>query len=332
MRRSHEQIRYHHKFFGMIRRTLQVSRQIQAYREFSVSLLLKNDISKATFASKEEMSHFNALASSWWDVEGPQRILHKMNLLRMDYINEVIKNNTKLNADALTSDEEVYIAPYNLNLLPKPIKERILSEQDEKRAEIFAERPLRALDVGCGGGILAESLARLNFVDSVKGLDLSTDVLEAAKVHMQNDPDLEDVLSYEYKAVEDLPKDEKYDIITVFEMLEHVEFPAQILSEVFDRLETGGFVFLSTINRDLISWFTTIFMGEHVLGIVPVGTHSLKKYINEAEIRQWLLSSNYKNMCQVVDSRGCIYLPACGWKFTSNAQVGNYFMAIQKTS
>lgn len=276
------------------------------------------------------MSHFNALASSWWDVDGPQRILHKMNLLRVDYINEVIKENTKLNADVTASDDEVYIAPYNLDLLPKSIKERILQEQDDKRAEIFAERPLRVLDVGCGGGILSESLARLNYVDSVKGIDLSADVLEAAKVHMKNDPDLTDVLLYEYKAVEDLPKYEKYDVITVFEMLEHVNYPSQILSEVFDRLETGGFVFLSTINRDLISWFTTIFMGEHVLRIVPVGTHSLSKYINESEIRQWLLSSEYKKNFQIVDSRGCIYLPACGWKFTSNAEVGNYFMAIQK--
>lgn len=253
-----------------------------------------------------------------------------MNLLRVDYINEVIKENTKLNADVTASDDEVYIAPYNLDLLPKSIKERILQEQDDKRAEIFAERPLRVLDVGCGGGILSESLARLNYVDSVKGIDLSADVLEAAKVHMKNDPDLTDVLLYEYKAVEDLPKYEKYDVITVFEMLEHVNYPSQILSEVFDRLETGGFVFLSTINRDLISWFTTIFMGEHVLRIVPVGTHSLSKYINESEIRQWLLSSEYKKNFQIVDSRGCIYLPACGWKFTSNAEVGNYFMAIQK--
>lgn len=253
-----------------------------------------------------------------------------MNLLRVDYINEVIKENTKLNADVTASDDEVYIAPYNLDLLPKSIKERILQEQDDKRAEIFAERPLRVLDVGCGGGILSESLARLNYVDSVKGIDLSADVLEAAKVHMKNDPDLTDVLLYEYKAVEDLPKHEKYDVITVFEMLEHVNYPSQILSEVFDRLETGGFVFLSTINRDLISWFTTIFMGEHVLRIVPVGTHSLSKYINESEIRQWLLSSEYKKNFQIVDSRGCIYLPACGWKFTSNAEVGNYFMAIQK--
>ncbi|GEQ69353.1 hypothetical protein JCM33374_g3024 [Metschnikowia sp. JCM 33374] len=314
----------------MMKRAFQITQKVNACRRFSVSYLLKHDFSKATSASSDEMSHFNALASSWWDVDGPQRILHKMNLLRVDYINEVIKDNVKLNDDATNSDDEVYIAPYNLDLLPRSIKERILQEQDEKRAEIFAEKPLRVLDVGCGGGILSESLARLNYVDSVKGIDLSADVLEAAKLHMKNDPDLTDVLSYEYRAVEDLPKEEKYDIITVFEMLEHVRYPAEILSEVFDRLETGGFVFLSTINRDFVSWFTTIFMGEHILRIVPVGTHSLKKYINEGEIRQWLLSSKYKEKFQVVDSRGCVYLPACGWKFTNNAEMGNYFMAFQK--
>ncbi|OBA23652.1 hexaprenyldihydroxybenzoate methyltransferase mitochondrial precursor [Metschnikowia bicuspidata var. bicuspidata NRRL YB-4993] len=314
----------------MIKQALQRTRPVILCRAFSISCSLRHEVNKATSASKDEVTHFNALASSWWDVDGPQRILHKMNLLRMDYINEVIKNNVKLNADTTSADEEVYIAPYNLDLLPKSIKDRILEEQDEKRAEIFAEKPLKVLDVGCGGGILSESLARLNYVDSVKGIDLSADVLEAAKVHMKKDPDLTDVLLYEYQAVEELPKGERFDIITVFEMLEHVSYPAQILSEVFDRLETGGFVFLSTINRDFVSWFTTIFMGEHVLGIVPVGTHSVKKYINESEIRQWLHSSEYKKNFKIVDSRGCVYLPACGWKFTSNAEMGNYFMAIQK--
>lgn len=291
-----------------------------------------HEFPKFTAASDDEMSHFNALASSWWDVDGPQRILHKMNLLRMDYINEMVRTHLKLNEGVESEDEETFIPAFNVDLLPGPIKSTIIEEQEKKRDEILEKNKLNVLDVGCGGGILSESLARLRFVKSVRGIDLSSDVLEAARVHKSKDPVLNLKLSYELKAVEDLPRDEKYDIVTVFEMLEHVQYPSKVLAEVFDRVEVGGWVFLSTINRDLISWFTTIFMGEHLLRIVPVGTHTLEKYINEQEIRQWIKKSDYAQSFTVADSRGCIYVPGCGWSFTECPQVGNYFMAIQRTS
>lgn len=311
-------------------RSLKFIRPLRATRGFGYSCHLQHDVSKRTSASKDEMSHFNALASSWWDVNGPQRILHKMNLLRVDYINLIMRTHEKLNATAESENDEIYIPSYSLDLLPPTIRDTIMQEQENRRDEIFDEKLLRALDVGCGGGILSESLARLSYVDSVKGIDLSSDVLEAAKLHRKLDPALDNIILYELIALEDLPRNEKYDLITAFEMLEHVQYPAQILTEIFNRLEKGGWLFLSTINRDFVSWFTTIFMGEHILRIVPVGTHTLEKYINEDEIRQWLKNSEFNENFKVADSRGCMYLPAYGWKFTQNAQCGNYFMAIQK--
>lgn len=299
-------------------------RAARCLRPFSVSTCRRHDVAKLTAASADEMSHFNALASSWWDVNGPQRILHKMNLLRMDYINEIVKSHIKLN-DGVSEEDEVYVPPYSVDILPKNIRKTILEEQEERRNEILEARPLRALDVGCGGGILSESLARLSYIESVKGIDLSEDVLEAARLHQKNDPALLN-LTYELTAVEDLG-DEKFDVVTVFEMLEHVQYPSRVLAEVLSRVDKGGWVFLSTINRDFVSWFTTIFMGEHVLGIVPVGTHTLEKYINESEIRDWVtLQKGFR----VVDSRGCVYVPSCGWRFTEHPGVGNYFMAIQR--
>ena len=131
------------------------------------------------------MSHFNALASSWWDVNGPQRILHKMNLLRMDFIHDTIRQNLKLNEN---TDDEVYIPPFSVDLLPQGIKNKIDEDQEMRRDEILNDSSLTVLDVGCGGGILSESMARLSFVLSVKGIDLSADVLEAAKLHKQKDP------------------------------------------------------------------------------------------------------------------------------------------------
>lgn len=287
----------------------------------------------STSITEDEMSHFNALASSWWDVEGPQRILHKMNLLRMDFIHNTIRENLILNNSDKFNDEEIYIPPFNVDLLPTGVKSRIILDQETKRDEILSNSKLNVLDVGCGGGILSESLARLPFISSVKGIDLSQDVLEAAKVHKLKDPILNEgnKLQYELTAIENLPSNADYDIITMFEMLEHVTYPAKVLEEALSRVKVGGWVFISTINRDFISWFTTIFMGEHLLKIVPVGTHTLDKYIDQVEIKDWFEMDSIRNeKYKVLNSKGCIYLPAYGWKFTNSPNVGNYFMAIQR--
>lgn len=292
---------------------------------------LHQNASGYTSSSQSEMSHFNALASSWWDVNGPQRILHKMNLLRMDFINSTLKLHLKLNANSGPVLDDVYIPAFNVNLLPPQVQERIVEDQETRRKELLEHTRLRVLDVGCGGGILSESIARLPFVESVKGIDLSSDVLEAAKIHRDKDPILTDKLSYEQIALENIPRDEKYDIVTMFEVLEHVDYPSRVLEEGLQRLDVGGWLFLSTINRDPISWFTTIFMGEHLLRIVPVGTHTLEKYINQYEIKDWMdEDTDRKKQFKIEDTKGCIYLPAYGWKFTSCPDVGNYFMAIQR--
>ncbi|KAG5419777.1 COQ3 [Candida metapsilosis] len=306
-------------------------RRWQQIRCLSKSRVCSHNAPKFTSSSASEMSHFNALASSWWDVNGPQRILHKMNLLRMDFIYNTISLHLKLNANVKSADDEIYIPPYNVDLLPGPVRERIVFDQEERKEEILESSKLKVLDVGCGGGILSESMARSPFVSSVKGIDLSTDVLEAAKIHKAKDPMLENKLSYTLSAIEELPKDERYDIVTMFEVLEHVDYPSRVLHEGLERLKVGGWLFLSTINRDPVSWFTTIFMGEHILKIVPVGTHTLEKYINQHEIKDWVEEdSERREKYKVVDTRGCVYVPAYGWEFTSCPNVGNYFMAIQR--
>ncbi|KAI5969837.1 COQ3 [Candida margitis] len=303
----------------------------QSVRFFSKCQACFHDAPKFTSSSASEMAHFNALASSWWDVNGPQRILHKMNLLRMDFIYDTISSHIKLNSNVNSPDDQIYIPPYNVDLLPVPVRERIILDQEERKEEILETSKFKVLDVGCGGGILSESMARSPFVASVKGIDLSTDVLEAAKIHKAKDPMLESKLLYELSAIEDTPKEERFDVVTMFEVLEHVDYPSRVLLEGLERLEVGGWLFLSTINRDPVSWFTTILMGEHILRIVPVGTHTLEKYINQYEIKDWVEEDNQRReKYQVVDTRGCVYIPAYGWEFTSCPNIGNYFMAIQR--
>ncbi|GME97475.1 unnamed protein product [Ambrosiozyma monospora] len=224
-----------------------------------------------TAISPSEMEHFNKLAATWWDPHGPQRILHKMNLIRMDFINDTIKSQLKLNEGIKNEEEKVFIPGWNYkNLLPSEIAGQIEKEQKAAIAAKYDALKLKCLDVGCGGGLLSESLARLPVVSSVKGIDLSPEVLNVADEHKTLDPMVEPKLNYELKALEEVPKDDLYDIVTMMEMLEHVDYPAEVLKEGLAHVKPGGHLFLSTINRDFISWFTTIFMGEYVLKIVPI--------------------------------------------------------------
>ncbi|ODV87565.1 hypothetical protein CANARDRAFT_174597 [[Candida] arabinofermentans NRRL YB-2248] len=288
-------------------------------------MMIRNQLNR-----ESEKDHFNGLAATWWDTQGSQRILHKMNLIRMDFINDTIKKNLKLNKDIVNDEEdEIFIPGWNFKgILPTEVSQNIQFEQTKKINEMYSNLKLDCLDIGCGGGILTESLARLPIVSKIKGIDLSPEVLKVAKQHMKLDPILSNKLEYELKAVEDLNESDMYDIVTMMEMLEHVDHPAIVLREALQHVKPGGYLFLSTINRDLISWFTTIFMGEYVLKIVPIGTHTYSKYINDFEIKEF--AQEFKDEFKVIDSKGCIYLPLYGWKFTKSSGVGNYFLALQR--
>ncbi len=285
-----------------------------------------------TAASQDELAHFKLLADSWWDTQGPQRILHKLNLLRMDFINQTLRENLKISGDNVTEtgeDDGVFVPGYSLELLPEPVANQVRLEQNQARDKKWEEMKgkLEILDVGCGGGILSECLARLDITKKVRGIDLSSEVLEAAKAHKALDPILDSKLDYRLIELENIGKDEKYDIVTMFEMLEHVPYPSEVLSITLDKVKPGGWIFLSTINRTPISWFTTIFMGEDILKIVPKGTHTLSKYINESELRDWF---NKQPDFEVVKSAGSLFIPAYGWKLTDDCNVGNYFMAVRR--
>lgn len=285
--------------------------------------------SPTTGTTSDELSHFSKLAESWWDVNGPQRILHKMNLVRLDFVLNLLKGNWNKNSATKT-----YIPGYSFDLLPdENLREKYTKQVQDHENTLFDPKSpdsprYNVLDIGCGGGILSECLARLPFTSHVLGIDLSPDVIEVAKAHMAKDPKLAGKLDYRLMELSKLdPKAKKYDIITLFEVLEHVEYPAEILSQALDRLNPGGWMFLSTMNRTAVSYFTTILVGEYLLKVVPKGTHTLSKYINEQELREWF---GKRNDCDVISSEGCIYIPAYGWKLTGPVQIGNYFMAIRK--
>jgi len=147
----------------------------------------------------------------------------------------------------------------------------------------------RILDVGCGGGILCESLALEGA--EVVGIDLAEAGLEVAKLHL-----LESGLDVNYQKItaEEFAKSnaETFDIVTCMEMLEHVPEPSSIIKSCSKLVKPQGRVFFSTINRNPKSYFFAIVGAEYVLNLLPKGTHNYEKFIRPSEIDKWARRNN----------------------------------------
>lgn len=141
------------------------------------------------------------------------------------------------------------------------------------------------VDVGCGGGILAESMARHGA--NVSGIDMAEDSLEVAKLH-----GLESQLRVDYTliTVEQFAENhpQQFDVVTCMEMLEHVPDPASVVKACAKLVKPGGHVFFSTLNRNIKSYLMAIVAAEKVLGLVPKGTHEHSKFIKPSELLNWV--------------------------------------------
>ncbi|KAI9825442.1 MAG: Hexaprenyldihydroxybenzoate methyltransferase, mitochondrial [Thelocarpon impressellum] len=238
-----------------------------------------------------EVAHFGALASTWWDPHGPSRLLHLMNPLRHDFIGRCLASPPATRQDGL-----------------------------------------KYLDVGCGGGIFAESAARLPSTASVTAIDPTPEVLAVARAHARSDPSLSRKLTYLDSSIEDLPAPPAagtYDVLTLFEVLEHVSAPAPFLASCLPHVRPGGWMVLSTISRSWASWATTKLLAEEVLGIVPRGTHEWAQYVNEDELRAWF--ARHALGWGSARSVGVVYVPGYGWRSVDGAQGwGNYFFGVRR--
>ena len=239
-----------------------------------------------TTINKEEIQKFSSLAEEWWDVKGKFKPLHMFNPIRIEYITQMIRKYFKI------SDQKI-----------NPFKE------------------LKILDIGCGGGLISEPMARLGA--KVTGIDASEKNIKIAKIHSQ-ESNLK--INYLNSSPERLDKREEFDIILNLEVIEHVENVELYIKSCNRLLKKNGLMFTATLNRTITSYIKAIVGAEYILRWLPIGTHDWNKFIRPEELEKKLSIENFKT----IEVKGLVFNPLNSkWKRSDNLSV-NYIICSSK--
>lgn len=232
-----------------------------------------------------EVAKFEAMAAEWWDPHGKFRPLHLMNPCRLDYVCGQIA--TEFGRDLTT------VNPFH---------------------------GLRLLDIGCGGGLLSEPMARLGA--EVTGADAAKGNIAVARIHAEQSG-LE--IDYRNSTAEALVEaGETFDVILNMEVIEHVSSPAIFLSACRSLLAPGGLMLTSTLNRNAKSFLMAIVGAEHVMRWLPVGTHDWSKFITPEEQFDLLAQAGFTP----IDKKGFVFNPfSWSWSISERDLGVNYVTA-----
>ena len=206
----------------------------------------------STTINKEEIQKFSRLADEWWDVNGKFKPLHMFNPVRIEYITDIVKKYFKVDKDR------------------------------------FDLKGLNILDIGCGGGLISEPMARLGA--NVTGIDASNKNINVAKLHSKNNG-LN--INYLCTSPENLNNFEKFDIILNLEIVEHVDNVSLYIKSCSKLLKKNGLMFTATLNRSLSSYIKAIIGAEYILRWLPIGTHDWNKFIKPEELERLLSAEKF---------------------------------------
>jgi 2-polyprenyl-6-hydroxyphenyl methylase/3-demethylubiquinone-9 3-methyltransferase len=241
----------------------------------------------AASLDQAEVEKFSKIAAEWWNPSGKFGVLHVFNPVRLAYIREQVT--ARFNRDP------------------------------------FDRRPfagLHFLDIGCGGGLLSEPMARLGA--AVTGIDPSEKNIKTASVHAA-----EQELTIDYRAItaEALAAEgQTFDVILNMEVIEHVADPSGFVSTCASLLKPDGLIFIATINRTLKSFGLAIIGAEYILGWLPKGTHQWEKLITPDELKAWIARSGL----DCLDETGVAYHPLANeWRRARDMDV-NYMLVARK--
>ena len=237
-----------------------------------------------------EIAKFEAMAAEWWDPKGKFKPLHMMNPIRLGYITTQIA--TEFGRDLKA---------------PRPFE------------------GLRLLDIGCGGGLLSEPMARLGA--QVVGADAAPKNIEVARLHADQVG-----LDIDYRAETAealLAAGESFDAVLAMEIVEHVAEPPAFVQACHDLLRPGGVLVMSTLNRTARSFAAAILGAEWVMRWLPKGTHEWPRFITPEELAAMMQASGLK----VVDRRGMVFNPlSWGWSLSDRDMSVNYAATGVRTS
>ncbi|XP_046741948.1 ubiquinone biosynthesis O-methyltransferase, mitochondrial [Diprion similis] len=245
-----------------------------------------------TTVDATDVERHSKISHNWWDTTGEMKALHSLNTLRIQFIRDGLANT------GITS--MIPCLPLN---------------------------NIKILDVGCGGGILSEPLARIGA--DVTGIDASSELIKTATEHAKLDINLSERLHYISTSIEEHSQSnhEKYDAVVTSEVLEHVADKELFLKCCTAAVRPGGSFFLTTINKSMASLLSAIIAAEYVLKLVPRGTHDWNKFVSPNEVRRILESAG----CQTKLIHGMCYNPLTNeWSWMSSTAINYVLHAVKR--